>query len=546
MYKVMLVDDDYPVLEFLTATIEWEQLGVTLESTHENGASAFEKALEEMPDILITDIGMPKMNGIELTKRLKQLNPNLQVIILSCHSEFEFAKQALKLQVQDYLVKDMFNPEDLCEVVKTVKVNLDHLQKESLVQLQLQHMLDKNIENVKEKFIRQTINQFHISEKDWLLDASALGLQLAKHKYTATLAFVHDYQLVKQRYLSEDNLIFAINNILEEYITESNWDAVHFFLAANELFLFFPCDKPLKTGSFDQINEKIRKIQKVLKTYLNIDLSFLIGKDFSCLSDIRQELSLLINTKHQSFYMQPGTILNRGDIQAVNEDLFSRYDEVSSDFKDLLLMKEESMIVPIVSKWIKYLEEKKFPPELVKEWILKLLLDLKVKLHALQLFRQDHDVECLHQEIIMCNFLCELRDLLIDYFKSLLYLSNEVYNQTKRTEILDAVSYVSMNLEKKISLEEVAGYLFLNQSYFSRLFKKEMGETFVEYVTKMKISRAKELLEQTADSAGKICERLGYDNQSYFIKLFKNHVGITPIEYRGGRVSAVQKKELPI
>ncbi|KGM46093.1 hypothetical protein NP83_02170, partial [Neobacillus niacini] len=72
-------------------------------------------------------------------------------------------------------------------------------------------------------------------------------------------------------------------------------------------------------------------------------------------------------------------------------------------------------------------------------------------------------------------------------------------------------------------------------SYFSRLFKKEVGETFVEYVTKMKINRAKELLEQTTDSVGKICERLGYDNQSYFIKIFKNYVGVTPIEYRGGK-----------
>jgi two-component system response regulator YesN len=82
MYKVMLVDDDYPVIELLSETIEWENLGLKLQSTHENGAAAFEKALNEMPDLLITDIGMPKMNGIELTKRLKELNPHLQVVIL--------------------------------------------------------------------------------------------------------------------------------------------------------------------------------------------------------------------------------------------------------------------------------------------------------------------------------------------------------------------------------------------------------------------------------------------------------------------------------
>lgn len=534
----MLVDDDYPVLELLSQTIEWEHLGVNLQGTYENGASAFEAALCEMPDILITDIGMPKMNGIELTKRLKELNPKLQVIILSCHSEFEFAKQALKLQVQDYLVKDMFDPEDLCAVIKKVKETLDNQKMKSLRQLQLEHMLDRNREDVKIRFIRQTINQSRLTEEEWLIDANALGLQLDKRGYMATLAFVHDFHLAKEQYHSEENLIFAMNNVMEELIKESKLDAVHFSLTANECILFFPTSKPLKIGSFDESYESMKKIQKAFKKYLRIHLSFLIGGDCAGLTDIRQEMSMLLSAKHQSFYMQPGSILKRALVQSETEDLFSKYDEASSDFRELLLMKDESMIFPIVSKWMNHIEEKKYPPELVKEWLLKLLIDLKVKLHALQLFRQDLAVECLHQEILTSKFLCELRVLLIDYFKSFLCLSNEVYNQTKRREILDAISYVSMNLEKRVSLEEVAGYLFLNQSYFCRLFKKEMGETFVEFVTKMKITRAKELLEQTTDSVGKICERLGYDNQSYFIKLFKNHVGLTPIEYRGGKFSS--------
>jgi two-component system, response regulator YesN len=133
MYKVMLVDDDFPVIEMLSEVIEWEQLGVTLHSTHENGRSAFEKASEEMPDILITDIGMPRMNGIELTKQLKEINPNLQVVILSCHTEFKFAKQALNLRVQDYLVKDMFDSEEFCQVIKKIVENLERKDSQNFV-----------------------------------------------------------------------------------------------------------------------------------------------------------------------------------------------------------------------------------------------------------------------------------------------------------------------------------------------------------------------------------------------------------------------------
>ncbi|WP_129731972.1 response regulator transcription factor [Ectobacillus funiculus] len=535
MYKVMLVDDDYPVLEFLSEAIEWEQLGVTLQSTHENGMSAFERAMLEMPDILITDIGMPKMNGIELTKQLKDRNPNLQVAILSCHSEFGFAQQALKLQVQEYLVKDTFDPEELCNVIKKLKKNLDDAQNKTLKQLHLQSMLDRNRESVKERFIKKTINSAKMDEKEWLTEAKLLGLQLDQTRYIASRAMIHDFSLVKEKYFSEDTLDFAINNVVTEAIEAHCPSAVHFNLGARELFVFFPSSSTLKFQAVSAATEGMKRIQHALKKSLNISLSFLIGEQCTNLITFKQELTLLLNSEHQSFYMESGTIVEKKAAEATNEDLFSRYDEAAAEMRELVMLRDEGRITTFVAKWSAFLEEKQFPPEIVKDWVLKLVLDLRVRLQALQFFRSDYTVECLHNEILTIRFFSELKVWLMDYFKSVLSRVHEVYEQTRRREILDAFRYVSINLEKKISLEEVASYLFLNPSYFSRLFKKEVGETFVEYVTKMKVSRAKELLEQTADSVGKICERLGYDNQSYFIKIFKNYVGVTPIEYRGGK-----------
>jgi two-component system, response regulator YesN len=535
MYKVMLVDDDYPVIELLSKSIEWETLGVILQSTHDNGVAAFEKAQHEMPDILITDIGMPKMNGIELTKVLKELNPHLQVVILSCHSEFEFAKQALKLQVRDYLVKDTFDPEDLYQIIKKIVETLEKHKKKDLKQAQLQQFLDRNKNSVREGFIRKTINQGQVNEKEWLIEANALGIQLDRNPYTVSLAMVLDYNLIKESYPSEDILAFAIQNVLSDIINVSKSEAVQFSLGAKEFILCFPNPQTLKTGSFDNKQECMQSIQKAFKKYLNITISFMVGESFSSFAEMRHELILLENAKQQWFYMPPGAIHKRVAVLPESDDLFSRYDEAASDFRELMIIKDESRITPTVSKWINLIEEKKYNYELVKEWMLKLLLDFKVKLQALQFFHAEYAVEGLHNKIILSNFLCEIKVMLIDYLKSQLNLSKKVYNQTMRREVLDAISYVSLNLEKRISLEEVSNHLYINHSYFSRLFKKEVGENFVEYVTKMKVTRAKELLEQTTDSVGKICERLGYDNQSYFIKLFKTHVGVTPIEFRGGK-----------
>jgi two-component system, response regulator YesN len=536
MYKVMLVDDDYPVLQLLSETIEWEQLGVSLQSTHENGASAFEKAMDEMPDILITDIGMPKMNGIELTKKLKSQNPNLKVAILSCHADFGYAQQALKLQVQDYLVKDTFDPDDLRNLIKKFKDTLDKQNNRMIQHQQIQNMLDRNKESVKERFIKKTIEQPDINEMNWLSEAKSLGLHLDHSGYIGSLAMIHNYSTLKELYLSEDTLNFAINNVVAEEIERCYPGSVHFQHGVKELFFFFPSSLILKRNALSDVSEGMKRIQHALKRSLNITLSFITGDGCTNMPEFKQELLLLLNCSHQSFYLNPGTIVERKEPkEAPTEDLFSKYDEAAAEMRELIMLRDESRISEYVNKWVAFLEERQFAPELVKDWVLKLLLDLRVKLHALQLFRSQQTFDYMHNEIFDIQFIDELKTWLMNYFKAILSFVKEVYEQTKRKEILDAIKYVTVNIEKKISLDEVSSHLYLNPSYFSRLFKKEVGETFVEYVTKMKINRAKELLEQTADSVGKICERLGYDNQSYFIKIFKNYVGVTPIEYRGGK-----------
>jgi two-component system, response regulator YesN len=168
----------------------------------------------------------------------------------------------------------------------------------------------------------------------------------------------------------------------------------------------------------------------------------------------------------------------------------------------------------------------------VKDWVLKLLLDAKLKLQSILHNRPVQSIDVNHNELLEIDSLTELREWLISHCLAAVTAADQKAGQSRRTEVAEACQFVSLHLDRKISLEEVAEHLFMNPSYFSRLFKKETGETFIEYVTRIKMYRAKELLDQTGASVGKICETLGYDNQSYFIKLFKSFAGVTPVEYR--------------
>lgn len=531
MYKVMLVDDDFPVLELLTKTIDWESLGFEVISTHENGVNALEMAAKEMPNVLISDIGMPKMNGIELTRKLKAMNENLQVVLLSCHTEFNYAQEAIKLNVNDYLVKDTFELEELYELLQKFKIQLDTVQNNKQKEQKLQLFLHKNKEKEKAAFIKKLINEPYKSEAEWERDRKKFGL-LEDKGYILTMLSIHHNHVDA---FPEETLHFAVSNIVAEFLERLNPLAVHFLCPSNKVFIFFPGDLGYQMNALSNAKETLKMIQLSIEKGLNVYSSSIIGEKSECLLDYQNTIKRLLNNQQQLFYMLPRTVESIKVGVKNKEELFAKYDEAATEMRMIVLNKQMEQINEFINKWTIYVTENQFTADIVKDWFWKLLLDLNVKLKALQYFSGEYSFESKHQEIFLMEHMYQLKDWLKQYLEKMI-LYHGTNDQTKRKEIIEAFKYVAMNLERKITLDEISSYLFLNPSYFSRLFKKEVGETYVEYVTRMKINRAKELLEQTDESVGKICERLGYDNQSYFIKLFKTYAGTTPIEYRSGNV----------
>ncbi len=533
MYEVMMVDDDYPVLELLSETIPWEQLGLRLNGLYDNGANAYEGAIQAMPDILITDIGMPKMDGLELIKRLKELKPDLRVVILSCHSEFHYAQQAIKLNVQDYVVKETLDPQMLTSLLGQFRDSMEQELRVSHKQSQLELRVNRSLEAVKEKFIRSTIHQPILDSIQWRSEAENVGLRLDEKSCMTILAYIERYRQVKKRFVSDETLRFAVSNVIGEVAAAHSPDAIHFAYSSKESFLLMPHKSSLKLNPFQEATELAQAIQNSVRRTLKISMSFVLGRIGQTPEEIKSELNRLLDFKRQRFYLPYETITKQEQLSFSADDIFSKYEQMNESFRTILLGKQIDRLEPAVQELTGFLRDKRFPPEQVRDWILKLLLDLRIKLQSLQYFRPAYTVDILHDEILEMDSLDELQEWLIHYLQSAMTSTDEWSGNVRRSEVVEAMEYVSLHLDKRIGLEEMAEHLHLNNSYFSRLFKKETGRTFIDYVTHMKLTRAKELLDQTNHSVGKISEALGYDNQSYFIKLFKANTGVTPVEYRG-------------
>ncbi|KMY49923.1 response regulator transcription factor [Peribacillus loiseleuriae] len=543
MYKVMLVDDDYPVLEFLSEMIDWRGLGLALQSIHVNGMSALKEAETSMPDILITDIGMPKLDGIELTKRLKEKNSSLLVAILSCHNEFEFVQSALKLKVQEYILKDRLDLDQVIQLLSQFKNTLDIELNHQRNQLQMAHTIERNRAIMLEKFMNKTIYQPLHCEKDWSNEAELLGIQ-ANQQYMIILCVVDGYQSLLNQFRSTVLVNFLIYNVITEIMGNEALKGVYGHFEKEESFLLVPINRVCEEEN-QKIKKVIQKIQFIFQKTFGISISFVLGKASATPLDMKEQMIELSESTVQKFYLKQKSIENFQALTISKENIFSWYNEASSEFKDLILLNSMEMEqkLAIIKKWIRFIIDHQFPPDSVKDWILKILLDIKVKIQVLTNFKLYGLHENLYETISQINGIYELENWLIEYF----YKTSEMasYESMSNIEIANACKYISENIHRKITLDEVASYLHLNSSYFSRLFKKEVGENFVKYVVNMKMKRAKELLDQTNYSIIEISEQLGYENQSYFNKTFKAFTGIAPIEYRKGIIQS-KKRELII
>jgi two-component system response regulator YesN len=532
MYNVMLVDDDYPVIELLSEAIDWERLGLRLMGSYENGASAWEHCETELPDILITDIGMPKMDGLELTARVKERKPSVRIIILSCHDEFSYARQAMRLNVQEYLLKESLDPEDLVVLLKRFKEGLDEERQWDGEQARL-HALEHNTKELrKEQIVKNLIHQPLLSPLKWLQEASVFKLLLEGEFCLPVIGHLDEYRKVKHRFASDQTLRFAIANVMNEVLNEVAPQGIHVSYNERKQLLLFTYRPSLKTNIYDLVVTSMQKIQVTLFKVLKIRMTFRIGKSCGAPESLKENLYQLVTREEQRFYLEQGEIVKEQVIVLSSQSLFSEYDAARSELRDALLAKRTQEIGDVASGWLLRIKDERHPPAVVKDWVLKLLLDLKLQQNSMHLVGTAQSAETLSKDIADMDSFAELQEWLSTYLQSVTS-GTEVAAASKRPEMKEAYKYVSLNLHRRISLEEVAEHLHLNASYFSRLFKKEMGLTFIEHVTQMKMERAKEMLEQTPQTVGMICEQLGYDNQSYFIKTFKAHTGVTPIEYRG-------------
>jgi two-component system, response regulator YesN len=536
-YKVFLVEDEAITREGIRERVDWTAAGFTFCGEAPDGEAALPLLQTSRPDVLITDIKMPFMNGLELCKIMQESLPGLKTIILTGHDEFDYARQAIKLGVSEYLLKPIAGP-DLQAVLARIASQLDQetAERERIARMQAQ--LDDSLALQREKFLLQLV-MGGISSMEALERSLPLRVNLIARYYQigickAVLAESHAHSLHYRAYQQIDRLIQEIASRSSEVITfKKGIDETVLILTGDNMDRVSQESLSLKEA-LDAMAEKADggdKPEWRLETRTSAVCSRLgeISQAyFACLRSFRESPPAAAAARSQAVTpphwepprAQPATLLQL-EPQAVEKFLTGG---VRADFDSFFagFIKPIPMGEPVPKLFLEYL-----------------FLDILL-ITANFISELGGQTEQVIPELRYCEQAAnemkttdQLRDLASRILLAGLDFRDKVSGSPHAKIIARARAYIQTHFANPaLSLAEVAGHVHLSPSHFSVVFSRETHTTFIEYVTLCRIQKAQELLRNTALKASEISARVGYDNPHYFSVVFKRITGQVPSEFR--------------
>ncbi|MUT68262.1 response regulator [Paenibacillus sp. NEAU-GSW1] len=551
MLNVIIVDDELLMRIGLKSMINWEEHGFYMIGEAANGKEALELALQHSPDLIITDIKMPVMDGLELIRQASQHFSNCQYVILSCLDEFQYAKEALRLGAVDYLIKSDMKQQQLLDVLSMVKKKNERLLHNSGGEVFKQHYKE-GIGYLKESLFKELFSGFR-NEEEIVSRSKALGISLVQGSMVLIKLRIDRFERIRQKYVEQDEklLRYAVINMMEELIPRK-WRREVIVESSSEYLLIMnmpemegePENRSLlgyeEVMPKDRLDRLFASISGAMKDYLNISLSIGISGVASGYNGLRKAYQeadmalrlLFFEREGNAIYFEDGTKRLR------NNDSFVLSREEESRFRRLVEEDEAGAQAYLEQLWKKADAEGVTENE-VRKLYFRLLTLMNSCFPSIPETgaRGYTPYELLLQE----ERLYGLHELLIHYLQQCL-THNQSTDDRNQSYAEQASEIIMNHYAEDLSLQSVANQINVNPSYLSRIFKQETGSNFVSFLTRVRMDRAQHFLKGKNMKVYEVAEMVGYPNTAYFSKLFKKVTGATPEEYRARATKSESQK----
>ncbi|MBS5939674.1 response regulator [Clostridium sartagoforme] len=524
LYKLIIVDDEEEIRLGVIKKINWEENGFIVVGDAENGQEALELAERLHPDVIMTDIKMPFMDGLELGKKVIDLMPSTKIIIFSGSDDLDYAHQAIKINVVEYVLKPI-NSLELVEVLKRLKEKLDKEYDEKRnTDILKKHYLE-SIPVIREQFLVGAL-EGRINKEQWKENEKKLGLDFI-NQYLC-VAIINIDGISKEQ---DSGLVsVSIKNMVDE--TMQNYCK----------FISFPyLDKMVVLLSLyekDNIMKVIKGLNEVCKIFecvFGSTISIGIGRIYKDINEIRFSYRSAQSALGYRQILGNGKTIYIDDLEPDNSIQLKFEDQDEIRFLNSIKLSGEDNIRKTVGSIFKKIEESLVQIEKYRIYLMEVLTSM-LKL------TQSHNIEVNNifgDEFNFYTYLDEFNSIeeIKEWFILKAIMLNEIIKKERvnSSKILveKAKEYIKINYsDYEISVEKLCSNLHVSPTYFSTIFKKETDMSFVNYLTDVRLDEAVKLLNTTDDKTYIIATRVGYQEANYFSYVFKKKFGISPSRYR--------------
>jgi two-component system response regulator YesN len=526
MYKIVIADDEKIIREALCNTVPWESWGYEVVGVAKNGQEAVELLNKYQPDVFLTDVRMPKMDGLEVAGYINKSNLKIKIVISSGYNETAYLHEAIRNHVVAYLNKPI-NYEIFEETFKDLKLLLDEDRKKAKEDEELRNYLSESLPAMREMFFFDLMSGKFDSES--IADKMKFyDIHIPQTEYAVLTAEVDEkYRLMSVG--ASETMFLMFRTLI--YLLE------HIFINSS---FFYNSSRGIVVGIVEAQNIT-QRVQRLQREFLNIKettISAGLSTFTHNISSVSEKWEEALYALRQKAFIGNEAIVFYDDVKHLQASLVV---DVRRDIDELMVniyYKEDDEIIDDISKLFSRLEMSGMKNV---EDIGKICFEI--------LFALEREVGT--SKTTLTSYMAQKQETIFDFLRAepidvkrkrliktvLDFLQSSVYERKEEMSVIvmKAMEFIEKNYTNNtISLEMVADAVGKNPSYLSNLFKLETGKNFSEYLRELRMENAIEMLFDVSYKVYEIAEMVGYADVSSFAKAFKRHTGLRPGEYRKG------------
>lgn len=525
--SVLLIDDEVNILNNIQQVIPWGKMGIDIIGLAKNGLEALSYMSEYQPDLILCDIRMPVMDGIQFIQELRKVNEECEVILLTGYQDFEYARAAIRYRARDYILKPI-NYDELEALISLVAFQIRTFKARKFNEL---HKWNQVVKIAYEKWLFDILMGYAATvEPSYILPGDLV--QWDQLKFNLILVDIEEYSHKSRFWNAQDRKLwhFAVKNVLQEAL--QIYDLSYAVIQMREGEFCVVIERPI--GSIDPATEAYEwaeQLKDAVERYVKLKMHVGLFSQPSTIS----ELADVYKKVQREFYLSPGTsdvLLVGPDVTVPGDpelNLWYMVEEIVSGMKQ----NDRNLAENALKRFNANLQAISVQSLERVEKILHFLV-----LHLLREMKEIQWITSVDEETIwdQLEYSVGIKDLL-QVTNWMVEHGLKVVNNLKSSDLMavSAKDYIQRNLTRDLSVDELSSYLGISCSYFSLLFKQHFRITFVEYLTQERMEMAKTMLTKSDKSINKIAGLVGYSERRYFSKVFQKYTGMAPSEYREKR-----------